>query len=78
MLQSTEGIDTDLAIRVSFGGYGDSTIDIAILAYSKTTDIGEFTAMRQEVMLNVGRIVAKRGADFAFPTMTIDMPPQAQ
>jgi hypothetical protein len=27
-------------------------------------------------MLEVGRIVHKRGADFAFPTMTVDMPAQ--
>lgn len=71
-----ESIDHDQAVRVSFGGYGDSTIDISILAFTSTTSTAEFAKIRERLMLEVGRIVHKRGADFAFPTMTVDMPAQ--
>ncbi len=71
-----ESIDHDQAVRVSFGGYGDSTIDISILAFTCTTSIAEFGKIRERLMLEVGRVVHKHGADFAFPTMTVDMPAQ--
>ena len=77
-LQSHEAIDDDQAIRVSFGGYGDSSIDITILAYSKTSALDDFLDMRRQLMLEVGRIVHGHGADFAFPTMTLDMPPKQE
>lgn len=73
MLEADDEIDQDQAVRVNFGGYGDSTIDIAILAYTRSAALGEFVATRQRLMLQVGRVVQKHGADFAFPTMTVDM-----
>jgi MscS family membrane protein len=74
MLQADADIDQSQAVRATFGGYGDSTIDITILAFTNTTSPPEFAKIRQRLMLEVGRIIQKRGADFAFPTMTVDMP----
>jgi MscS family membrane protein len=74
LFESDTAIDHDQPVRVSFGGYGDSTIDIAILAFTTTTSIAEFVKVRQRLMLEVGRVVQKHGADFAFPTVTVDMP----
>ncbi len=74
LLEGDGDIDRDQAIRVNFGGYGDSTIDIAILCYTQTTSIAEYVKVRERLMLQVGRIVQQHGADFAFPTMTVDMP----
>jgi len=74
LLEGDGDIDRDQAIRVNFGGYGDSTIDIAILCYTQTTSIAEYVKVRERLMLQVGRIVQQHGADFAFPTMTVDLP----
>ncbi len=73
-LASSESIDQSQAVRVNFGGYGDSSIDVTILAYFKTAVLDDFLDWRREFMLEVGRIVHGHGADFAFPTMTLDMP----
>jgi MscS family membrane protein len=72
MLDACEHFDADQARRVRFGAYGDSTVDINLLAYSTETGINEFTALRQELMLQVGAIIQSHGADFAFPTVTLD------
>ena len=74
LFEGDDAIDHDQAVRVTFGGYGDSTIDISILAFTSTTSIAEYAKIRERLMLEVGRIVHKHGADFAFPTMTVDMP----
>lgn len=74
LFSGDEAIDQSQPVRVNFGGYGDSTIDISILAFTDTTSIAEFVKIRERLMLEVGRIVQKNGADFAFPTMTVDMP----
>lgn len=74
LFEGDDAIDHDQAVRVTFGGYGDSTIDISILAFTCTTSIAEYVKIRERLMLQVGRIVQKHGADFAFPTMTVDMP----
>ncbi|MCP4759494.1 MAG: mechanosensitive ion channel family protein [Planctomycetes bacterium] len=73
ILEADEAIDHNQSVRVSFGGYGDSAIDIAILAFTTTTSIAEFVKIRERLMLQVGRIVQKHDADFAFPTMTVDV-----
>ena len=72
LLEGCEHFDEDQARRVRFGGYGDSTVDINLLAFSSETGINEFSAMRQDLMLQVGSIIQKHGADFAFPTITVD------
>ncbi|MCH2140516.1 MAG: mechanosensitive ion channel family protein [Phycisphaerales bacterium] len=74
LLDGDGDIDQNQPVRVNFGGYGDSTIDISILAYTQTTSIADFVKIRERLMLEVGRIVHRHGADFAFPTMTVDMP----
>ncbi len=74
LFEGDDAIDHGQAVRVTFGGYGDSTIDISILAFTSTTSIAEYAKIRERLMLEAGRIVQKHGADFAFPTMTVDMP----
>ena len=35
---------------------------------------GDMAALQQELMIKVREIVAGHGADFAFPTQTLDIP----
>jgi MscS family membrane protein len=74
LFEGDDAINHNQPVRVTFGGYGDSAIDISILAFTHTTSIAEYVKIRERLMLEVGRIVQKHGADFAFPTMTVDMP----
>ncbi len=74
LLEADSDIDHQQVLRVAFGGYGDSTIDVSMWCYTRTSNSGEFARIRQRLMIEVGRIVKQHGADFAYPTMTLDMP----
>jgi len=73
LLEAHPGIDGNQAIIVNFDAYGDSALNIFILAYSPVTARAAFQALKQELLLAVGGIVARHGADFAFPSRTLYM-----
>ncbi len=71
MLQAHPEIDTQQAVVVAFDQFADSSINFIIQAFGKTTEVGRFHAIKQEILLQVADIVARHGADFAFPTRTV-------
>jgi len=71
MLSTREDIDTAKDLIVSFSRFGESSLDLYLLAFAKTTDLTELNIMKQSILLAIADIVAKHGADFAFPTRTL-------
>lgn len=57
--------------RVRFVDFADSALKLELYVYIDTTDYNEFMAIREEMLLTIGEIVASSGAEFAFPTRTI-------
>jgi MscS family membrane protein len=53
-----------------FEGYGESSLDILIFAYIKTTRWAELMAIQEDILFRVGEIVEKGGSGFAFPSTT--------
>ena len=75
LLAGHEQIDSDATIRVNLAAYGASTLDINVLCFAVEGLGGsDFFALQQDLLLACGRIVAGHGADFAFPTTTVDFP----
>ena len=72
MLQSHEAIDTSHTLIVNFVSYSASSLDFFIYTFTKTKNWIEFHEIKQDVMLKIIDIVHKHGADFAFPTRTLD------
>ena len=72
MLTEHPEIDTTQTMLVNFTTYGDSSLDIMIYTFTKTTVWAKFEDVRSDVLLRIGAIVKQRGADFAFPTRTIE------
>jgi MscS family membrane protein len=58
-------------VVVRFGALGASSLDIEVMAWFETSDWGEFQLIRQDILLDVMRIVEQAGSAFAFPTRTI-------
>lgn len=56
---------------VAFDQFADSSINFTIQAYSKTTNLAQFQAIKQDILLQVGAIIARHGAEMAFPTRTL-------
>ncbi|MFL2855902.1 MAG: mechanosensitive ion channel family protein [Pseudohongiellaceae bacterium] len=72
MLQNHEEIDNSQTLIVNFNSYGASSLDFFIYTFTKTTNWIRFHEIKQDVMLKIIEIVHSNGADFAFPTTTID------
>lgn len=65
-------LDHDLRQGVNFTAYGDSSLDIAIFTYTSITSMSEFNMLKEEVLFKAAEVVHKHGADFAYPTITLD------
>ncbi|MBU0688917.1 MAG: mechanosensitive ion channel family protein [Gammaproteobacteria bacterium] len=77
MLNAHPDIDTDQTILVAFDQFADSSLNFFIHAFTRTTEFVRFHEVKQEVLLNVADIIARHGADIAFPTRTLHMHPAA-
>ncbi|EGT3571562.1 mechanosensitive ion channel family protein [Citrobacter amalonaticus] len=71
MLQNHSDIDQQQTLLVYFNGFGDSSLNIMVYCFTRTTVWEEWLAVQQQVYLNIIDIVQSHGADFAFPSQTL-------
>jgi MscS family membrane protein len=62
------GSDTVIVNLVAFSA---SSVDIMIYAFTRTPVWTEFHQVKQKVLLEVAAIVARHGAQIAYPTRTL-------
>lgn len=77
LLQNHPGIDTTQTLIVNFNRFGASSLDIMVYAFTQTRAWVDYQALKQELLLAMGRIVARHGAELAFPTQTLLVEPAA-
>jgi MscS family membrane protein len=65
-------------VVVRFLGFGASSLDIEIMAWFETTDMTEFRAIRQDMLLGFMDVVEGAGSSFAFPTQTVHLVTEAE
>ncbi|MGG4775432.1 mechanosensitive ion channel family protein [Alcaligenaceae bacterium 429] len=70
-LKSNTDIDQTQTILVYFDAFADSSLNIMIYCFTKTTAWAEWLGIQQDVYLKIIDIVQKHGADFAYPTQTL-------
>ena len=58
-------------VSVRLAAFGDSSLDIHVLAWFEVPDWAEFVACREETLLAILQVVRDAGTDFAFPTRTV-------
>jgi MscS family membrane protein len=71
MLQAHEGIDATQTLIVNFNQFGASSLDIMVYTFTKTIVWVEYHHVKQDVLLKIGEIVERHGAEIAFPTQTL-------
>ena len=71
MVRAHPGIDTEERIVVSLNSMAESSLNITLIAFTRCTDLTEFHQVKQDVLFQIATIVARHGADFAFPTRTL-------
>jgi MscS family membrane protein len=83
MLKNHDDIDSTQTLIVNFTTFAASSLDIMIYTFTKTRNWVEFHAIKQDVLLTIGRIIENHGAQVAFPTQTLhiagneEVPPAA-
>lgn len=80
MLRNHPEIEQDQTLIVNFLQFGPSSLDIMIYTFTKTTVWVTYHEIKQDVLLKIGEIIERHGAEIAFPTQTLHMvkQPQAQ
>lgn len=74
MLMSHPDIDNQCACYVNLNSFGASSLDIQIYTFTKTTAWIPFQGIKQQILLNVLKIIENNGAQVAFPTRTLEAP----
>ncbi|KPK51578.1 MAG: hypothetical protein AMJ63_12020 [Myxococcales bacterium SG8_38_1] len=69
MLLAHPKISKDPA-RARAVGFGQSSLDLEIFAYVKTSDWNEYLAVQEDLVLRIMDIVREAGTSFAFPSRT--------
>lgn len=59
------------AVVVRFKAFGDSALEIEVMAWFQITDFGEFQQIREGILLDFMQVVAQAKSSFAFPTHTL-------
>ncbi len=75
MLSSHPAVNQSTAPIVRFNKYGESSLDLYIRVYTYETEYDKFLSAQESLLLEMGRIVKQHGADFAFPTTRLELPP---
>lgn len=63
------------AIVVHFKQFGESSLDIDVMAWFQTSNWDEFQAIREEVLIDFMSAIERAGSSIAFPTRTIRLTP---
>lgn len=74
MMRSHEEIAQERTLMVNFDAFADSSLNFFVYAFTRTKVWDEYHAVKQDVLLKIGRIIEKHGAEIAFPTRTLHMP----
>ncbi len=56
---------------VNFDNFGSSSLDVFIYCFTTTTSWGQFLQVKQDLMLEIMRLVERMELSFAFPTQSI-------
>ncbi len=73
MIMAHEDLDTSQTTMVHFDNYGPHSLDIMVFCFTHTTVWTTYHAVREDVLLKIGAIIARHGAEIAFPTRTLKL-----
>jgi len=71
MLKEHQGIAQKETMLVSFTTFDDSSLGILIYTFTNTSNWEKYLAIKEDVNLQIMKIVEKNGVDFAFPSQSL-------
>jgi len=69
MLYSHPKVERDGA-RIRFVAFGGSSLDLEIFAYLKASEMSDFLAIQEDLLLRIMDLIAEAGTGIAFPSQT--------
>jgi MscS family membrane protein len=72
MLKDHTDIDNKQTLVVNFDNFGESSVNFLVYAFTKALQRAAYSAVKQDVMLKVARIIRKNKAEIAYPTRVIE------
>ena len=70
MLKTHPDIDQDATLMVNFDKLGDSALEFFIYTFTRTTVWAKFHEVKEDVLLQIYKIIERHGAQLAYPTST--------
>jgi MscS family membrane protein len=77
MLENHPDIAQDRTLIVNLNAFAASSVDFFVYTFTKTTNWVEFHGIKERVLLDIVGIIESHDAEFAFPTSTIHISPEA-
>ncbi len=74
LVSKEDALGVKRTLLVYLDAFSDSSIDILIYAFTKSTVWQEWLEAKEDVLYKIMEIVERNGLRFAFPTVTIDYP----
>ncbi|MCR2745631.1 mechanosensitive ion channel family protein [Limnobacter parvus] len=71
MLTDHDEIDDSQTLIVNLNQFGDSSVNLLVYTFTKTTIWIKFHEVKQDVLLRIADIIEQHGAEIAFPTSTL-------
>ena len=71
MLIEHDEIDDMQTLIVNLNQFGDSSVNLLVYTFTKTTIWVKFHEVKQDVLLRIAEIIEEHGASIAFPTTTL-------
>ena len=62
MLKKNKMVDSSLPIVANLDSYSQTSVDITIVAFTKVIDMEPYHQLKQEILLEIGKIIAKHKA----------------
>lgn len=73
LLNNHEDIAQEQIIMVNFSQYGAHSLDFFIYCFTRTRDWATYNQVKEKVLLQIGNIIERHGAEIAFPTTTLHL-----
>lgn len=71
LLKTHVDIDESQTLMVNFNKFADSSLEFFIYCFTHTTHWQTFHSIKQDVLVKVGEIINKHGAEIAFPSRSL-------
>lgn len=71
MLKEHQDIDGSQTLMVNFNRFADSSLEFFIYCFTHTTHWQTFHRIKQDILVEVGNIILKQGAEIAFPSQSV-------